>query len=155
MGKTLSLYRAFSRIPGGKALFSRVLTFRAPYFSTIHPLVLELRAGLCRVRIRDRRSVRNHLGTIHAGAMCTLSELTGGLAVDAAISGSMRWIPKKMTVEYLKKAKGSLVGTCALDPAILAPGDVGIGVEIKDASSDAVLKATILFYISRRPPVRQ
>ena len=150
MGKALSLFRAFSKLPGGKALFSRALTFRAPYFSTIHPQVLELQEGLCRVRIKDRRSIRNHLGTIHAGAMCTLSELTGGLAVDAAIPESLRWIPKKMTVAYLKKAKGPLVGTCRLDPEILIPGDVGIDVEINDAAADTVLKAAILFYISKR-----
>lgn len=150
MGKTLSLYRAFSRIPGGKALFSRVLTFRAPYFSTIRPQVLELQPGLCRVRLKDRRPVRNHLRTIHAGAMCTLSELAGGLAVEASIPEDLRWIPKKMTVEYLKKAKGPLVGACRLDPEVLVPGDVEIGVDIADAATDTVLRAVILFYLSKR-----
>ncbi len=90
------------------------------------------------------------MGTIHAGAMCTLSELAGGLAVEAAIPEDLRWIPKKMTVEYLKKAKGPLVGACRLDPEKLTPGDVGIDVEIDDAAADTVLRAAVLFYISKR-----
>jgi len=78
MSATLTLYERFTRFPLGSLLFSRVLAFRAPYFSTIHPHVTHLPSGYCRVEIQDRRSIRNHLGTVHAGALCTMSELTGG-----------------------------------------------------------------------------
>ena len=151
MSKTLSLYKGISKFPLGNHMFAKALTFRAPYFSTIHPLITDLNPGSCRVRIDDRRSIRNHLGTIHAGAMCTLSELTGGLAVEASIPSNLRWLPKEMTVNYTKKAKGSLTGFCSFDPNILVPGDIKIPVEIKDESGDTVVKATILFYISERP----
>jgi acyl-coenzyme A thioesterase PaaI-like protein len=114
-------------------------------------LVTDLSSGLCKVEIKDRRSIRNHLGTINAGAMCTLSELTGGLAVDASIPSNFRWLPKEMTVNYTKKAKGKLIGLCSFDPNILVPGDIKMPIEIKDESGDTVLKATILFYISERP----
>lgn len=135
-------------------MFSKVLAFRAPYFSTINPLIRDLHAGFCKVEIKDRRSIRNHLKTINAGAMCTVSELAGGLAVEASLPDGLRWIPKKMSVQYLKKAKGLLVATCTFDPAILLPGDVGVFIEIKDLSSDVVLLAKIHFYISRRARAR-
>jgi len=150
MNKTLNLYKKISKLPGGVHLFSKGLTFRAPYFSTIHPLIKDLREGFCMVEIKDRRSIRNHLGTINAGAMCTLSELTGGLAIDASIPNNLRWIPKEMTVQYIKKATGKLIGTCSFDPNILVPGDIRIPLEVKDLSGDTVLKTTILFYISNR-----
>jgi len=147
---TLSLYNKVSALPFGKYIFSKLLAFRAPYFSSINPRVKELRAGYCRVEINDRRAIRNHIGSINAGAMCTLSELTGGLALEASIPSTLRWIPKEMTVQYTKKATGSLTGICALDVDTLKAGDVRIPFEIKDASGDSVLKTEILFYISER-----
>lgn len=151
MNRTLSLYQRLIKIPLGKIIFSVGLTFRAPYFGSIRPLVAELHPGYCRVKIKDRRSVRNHIGSINAGAMCTLSELTGGLAVDAIIPSNLRWIPKEMSVEYVKKAKGTITGICEFNPDILVPGDVRLPLEIKDESGDTVLRAIILFLISERP----
>jgi acyl-coenzyme A thioesterase PaaI-like protein len=150
MSGTLTLYERFKRFPLGNILFSRALSFRAPYFSTIHPYVTDLRSGYCRVEIKDRRSIRNHLGSVHAGALCTLSELTGGLAVEATLPFSLRWIPKEMTVQYIKKAKGKLVGKCSIDPSVLVPGDVKVPLEIKDGTEDTVMNAVIVFYISER-----
>ena len=151
MNKTLNLYKQITKFPLGNYIFTKGLTFQAPYFSTIHPLVTDLSSGLCKVEIKERRSIRNHIGTINAGAMCTLSELTGGLAVEVSIPSNLRWLPKEMTVNYTKKAKGKLIGCCSFDPNMLAPGDIKIPIEIKDESEDTVLKATILFYISERP----
>ena len=82
--------------------------------------------------------------------MCTLSELVGGLAVDVSLPKSLRWIPKEMTVHYLKKAKGTLTALCSFEPGILIPGDIPIPLQIMDTSGENVLDATILFYISER-----
>lgn len=153
METTLNLYERFARFPFGSVLFSRALTIRAPYFSTIHPHITDLRRGYCRVEIKDRRAIHNHIGSIHAGALCTLSELTGGLAVDASIPSNLRWIPREMTVQYTKKAKGDLIGECSVDPDILFPGDVKVPLDIKDKMGDTVLKAVIVFYISERKHV--
>ena len=150
MSGTLSLYEQFTRFPLGTILFSRALGFRVPYASTIHPHVTDLRSGYCRIEIKDRRSIRNHLGSINAGALCTLGELTGGLAVEATIPLSLRFITKEMTVQFIKKAKGNLVGKCSVDPSVLVPGDVRVPVEIKDGTGDTVLNAVIVFYIGKR-----
>lgn len=150
MSRTLHLYERFSRYPLGNTLFSKALSYRAPYFSTIHPRVIDLRSGHCEVEIKDRRSIRNHLGSIHAGALCTLSELTGGLAVEATLPSNLRWIPKGMTVRYTRKAKGRLVGKCSIDPGTLIPGDINVPLEINDDAGETVLDAMIVFYISER-----
>ena len=152
MTSTLSLFQRFSRFPLGTLLFSKALTLRAPYFSTIHPHITQLRPGYSCVEIKDRRSIRNHMGTIHAGALCTLSELAGGLAVDASLPVGLRWIPREMTVQYVKKARGRLVCECSIDAGTLHPGDVRVPFEIKDSTGETVLKAAIVFYISERKP---
>ena len=95
MRGTLSLYQRLSKFPFGNTIFSWGVSLRAPYFASIHPLIIDLRPGYCRVRIRDRRSIRNHIGSIHAGAMCTLSELVGegwvrSADVDGLIEALMR-----------------------------------------------------------------
>ncbi len=150
MGTTLNLYNQFARFPLGSVLFSRALTFRAPFFSTIHPNITDLRPGFCRVQIRDRKSIRNHIGSINAGALCTMSELTGGLAVDATILPNLQWIPIEMTVQYTKKARGTLVGECSVDPKTLIPGNVEVPFEIKDQMGDTVLDVKITFNIRER-----
>jgi len=150
MSTTLSLYERFTGFPLGSILFSKALAFRAPYFSTIHPHVTRLSSGYSRVEIKDRRSIRNHLGTIHAGALCTLSELTGGLAVEATLPFNLRWIPKEMTVQYVKKARGKLVSECSVDTSVLVPGDVRVPLEVKDGTGDTVFNAAITFRISER-----
>ena len=150
MSRTLKIYNRMLKFPMGKLIFSKALAFQAPYFSTINPLITELRVGFCSAKIKDRRKVRNHIGSINAGALCTLSELVGGLAVEASIPSTLRWIPKEMTVQYAKMAKGKLTGTCSFDPNLLKPGDVKIPFEIQDNSGDTVLRVSILFYISSR-----
>lgn len=150
MAKTLEIYNKFKNIPGGKLLFTKALTFRVPYFSTIHPKIQSLQAGFCRVGIRNRRSIQNHLKSVNAGALCTLSELTGGLAVEASIPSNLRWIPKGMTVEYVKKAYGSLKSTCSFDPMILKPGDTELEVNVTNEKDEVVFRSAITFYISSR-----
>lgn len=150
MNSTLTLYEKYTKYPFGSLIISKALALRAPYFSTIHPHITHLRSGYCRAEIKDRRSIRNHLGTIHAGALCTLSELVGGLAVEASIPSNLRWIPKEMTVKYVKKARGLLVAECSVDQSTLVPGDISVPLMISDEKKETVLNAVIIFYISER-----
>ncbi|HLK35944.1 MAG TPA: DUF4442 domain-containing protein, partial [Polyangiaceae bacterium] len=88
MASNLSLYESLRRYPMGRLLFSRAVCVKAPYFGSIRPLVSELRPELCEVRMRKRRAVTNHIGTVHAIAMCNMAELAAGLMTDATIPGT-------------------------------------------------------------------
>jgi hypothetical protein len=77
--------------------------------------------------------------------------MTMGIMVDATISPQLRWIPRGMTVQYLKKARGRLSGSSWIDPDLLAPGNQTVPVEIRDISGDVVVRADIELSISRRP----
>ena len=72
------------------------------------PRITVLEPGRCEASIAHRRKVTNHIGTVHAIALCNLAEFAGGLMTDVSIPASMRWIPKGMTVEYLGKANGTM-----------------------------------------------
>jgi Domain of unknown function (DUF4442) len=78
MASTLELWHKVSALPAGKWTFTRMLCLKAPYFSSISPLFEELKPNSCKISIRKKRSVLNHIGTVHAIAMCNMAELAGG-----------------------------------------------------------------------------
>lgn len=148
MGVIFDNYRKITKYPFGHFIFNKGIGWTAPFFGKIKPNVIELEPARCVVEMKDRRGIRNHIGTVNAGALCSLAELTAGMAVDAAIPGHLRWLPKAMTVSYLEKGKGTLKGKCEFDPELLQKGDVVIPMEIINKSNHTVFKADITFYIS-------
>jgi acyl-coenzyme A thioesterase PaaI-like protein len=153
MSDVLALYRKFSRWPAGAWLFSRAVCFKAPYFATIAPRIERLEPGRCEATIRDRRAVHNHIGTVHAIALCNLAELCGGVMTDASLPPDMRWIPKGMTVAYLKKASGDLRGVATPEIPIVSAAqgyDLPVNVDVIDAAGDKVFNARILMWLSPR-----
>ncbi|MCX7556919.1 hotdog fold domain-containing protein [Xanthomonadaceae bacterium JHOS43] len=151
--RILALFVKLCRWPAGDRLFSRLACFKAPYFNTIRPRITVLEPGRCVATMRDRRAVRNHLGTVHAIAMCNLAELAGGLMTDATIPSSMRWIPKGMSVDYLKKAEGPLCATATPSGNVIASDtgyDLPVSVDIRDQSGESVFRASIRMWVSPR-----
>lgn len=152
--KVLELYRKFSRFPMGKWLFSRVVCLKAPYFASISPAFDSLAPGEARVRMRNRRKVRNHIGTVHAIAICNLCELAAGTMTDASMPEGMRWIPKSMSVEYLARAATDLSAVARI-PGPVAVGDpfeLPVTTEVTDTSGNIVVRAEIRMWISPRKP---
>ena len=150
--QALHLFQRYGASAPGRWLVSRLVCFRAPYFASIRPALDVLEPGRCVVRIRDRRRVHNHIGTVHAIALCNMAELAAGLATDATIPDAMRWIPKGMSVRYLKKATGPMTATARVpDIAAAASGsEAHVMVEVRDDTGEAVFDADITMWISPR-----
>ena len=149
----LASYRRISQWPAGRWLFSRLVCWKAPYFASIAPRIERLEPSRCDARIRQRRRIQNHIGTVHAIAMCNLAELVGGMMTDVSIPASMRWIPKGMTVQYLKKAKGTLRATATPDIAVVASEqgyELPVSVDVQDAAGEHVFHARIAMWVSPR-----
>lgn len=153
----LRLYRRMQRWPCGQWLFSRAVCLKAPYFASIGPRIIALEAGRCEGVIRHRRRVSNHLGTVHAIALCNLAELVAGLMTDASLPPSMRWIPRGMQVEYLKKATGTMHAVATPEaPLVQAAAGYALPVQVeaRDRHGDTVFRARIDMWVSPRPPRR-
>lgn len=144
MSQMLQMYQQV-----GPAQFSTMIGQVAPYFSSIAPQFVELRPGYAEVTFAKRREVLNHIGTVHAIALCNAAELVAGTMTDASIPSGCRWIPRGMTVEYLAKADGDIRAVAdggALDWSVL--GDVKVPV-MAYVGDKPVLRAEITMYVSR------
>ncbi|MEK1939124.1 MAG: hotdog fold domain-containing protein [Pseudomonas sp.] len=133
----------------GAAQFSGMIGQVAPYFASIFPQFVELRPGYAEVTVAKRREVLNHIGTVHAIALCNSAELVAGTMTDVSIPAGCRWIPKGMTVEYLAKADGdvrTVADGSAVDWTVL--GDVKVPV-MAYVGEKAVFRAEITMYVSK------
>ena len=151
MNRLLNLKDKLSKYPLGNRLLSYIISRTAPYFLTIRPLIISLKPGYAEVTIKKRRKVENHLRTVHAIAICNLCEYTAGICIEATIPNHLRWIPKEMNIQDLKKAKSDLVGKCNLD--ISDWDDLNEAfciVEVYDLNNVLVSKATITMKVSKK-----
>jgi acyl-coenzyme A thioesterase PaaI-like protein len=151
MNKLMSVYTKCAKLPAGKRLFSAMVCMKAPYFKTIRPLFRELKPGYCEITMKNRRSVQNHIKSVHAIAMCNISELTAGSMLEATLPRTMRWIPKSMHVDYLKMAKTDLTAVCEISTKGLeTPQELPMTVHVTDTNGVEVFRAVIMMYISAR-----
>lgn len=147
----LKLWKKFGKSSFGRFLVSKVVCFMAPYFSSIKPRFTEIKPGRVALTMKKRRRVHNHIKTVHAIAMCNAAELAAGTCLDVSLTGSMRWIPVGMTVQYLKMAKTDLKVVCQIDDFNWSePQDVVMPVGVFDAHGEEVFHADITMRISHK-----
>ncbi len=104
------------------------------------------------VTIKNRKSVQNHLGSVNAGALCTLAELVGGSTLEVSLPSHLRWIPRSMSVEYLGMGKTDLTGTCNLTSIKWQDSmELPVTVEVCNTCGEKVFKAKINMFISLKP----
>jgi acyl-coenzyme A thioesterase PaaI-like protein len=148
----LSIRRLWDRLaplPGGKRAFSVALGRLAPYSGSIAPRVEELRPGYARVRMRDRRAVRNHLRSVHAIALMNLAELSSGLALTYSLPPDARAILTGLSIEFLKKARGTLTAEASLNPPRASERqEYAFESTIRDAGGDVVARAIARWLVS-------
>jgi acyl-coenzyme A thioesterase PaaI-like protein len=106
------------------------------------------------IEIAHRRRVQNHIGTVHAIALCNAAEMAAGLCTEASLPPSMRWIPKSMDVKYLAKARGTMraVALPGVPPIHSDSGyELPMSVSITDPQGVEVAHADIRMWATPRP----
>jgi acyl-coenzyme A thioesterase PaaI-like protein len=148
-----TLWSALRPVPGGRAAFGGLFRLMVPYSATICPEFLDLEPGFARVRMRDRRAVRNHLESVHAIALMNLAELTSGMALMNGLPDDARAIITHLSMEYLKKARGTLTAQCSCDvPSSNEKAEKHIEAEIRDGAGDIVARGRARWLIGPLQP---
>ena len=138
-------------LPGGAHLFSVLLGRMVPYTGTIHPRVEELRDGYARVSMKDRRRLRNHLHSLHAVAVMNLAEVTSGLALNYGLPSDARAILTGLSIEYLKKARGTLTAEASLPiPETSQRREYEFETVVRDREGDEVARARARWLVGPR-----
>jgi acyl-coenzyme A thioesterase PaaI-like protein len=146
------IYRRLEKVPLGKTLFSGLYQLAAPYFLTIPATVESVEPGRATARMAHAPWVRNHLGTVHAIALCNLAELTMGAAAEASVPSTHRWVPTGMQVQYKAMARGTMHATATLElPEPLAEKQtVSVQIPVTDKAGAEVFNATIDIYVTAK-----
>ena len=152
--RLLALWRRLAPLPGGRRVFGWLIRWGIPYSGSIGARVRLLEPGHCIVLLRDRRAVRNHLRSIHAVALTNVGELASGLAMTTALPTGTRAIVTKLSTEYLKKARGTIVAECRVTevPRPRVPMDVTVNAILTDAAGDVVAKVQAEWRVAPAEP---
>ena len=135
----LQVWNVLKAVPGGGMMMGRLIGRMAPYTGTIRPEIEQLESGYAKIRMRDRKKIRNHLRSVHAIALMNLGEATTGVAMMVSLPDGMRGIPIRLTMDYVKKARGTITGECTCEvPSFSEPRQLEVTGVLKDKSGDIV-----------------
>lgn len=147
----INLYERCLKLPFGRKVFSAMFARKAPYFKTIKPLITELKPNFCQLTFKKRKAVQNHIGTVHAIAVCNGMEMAMGALAEASIPKHLRWLPKGMNVQYLAKTDSDVTIEATSSEFTWQPGDQPISVEAKRSDGTVVAAGHITIYVSEKP----
>lgn len=146
-----SAYNVLKNKPFGLAIMSRIIGWKIPYTGSIAAKIEVLEPGFARISMKDRRRIRNHLNSIHAIALMNLGEFSTGLSVHYDLSQDCRAILTKLSMEYLKKARGKLIAEARCEKFDqIDKKEITVKAHIYDASKTIVAVATATWLISRK-----
>jgi acyl-coenzyme A thioesterase PaaI-like protein len=150
--RLLSAWRRLSPLPGGRWLFTQLVKWMIPYTGSVSPRVEVLEPGYARISITQRRKLEQHLGSIHAIALMNLAEFASGAAMTTALPPGFRGIVTKISIEYFKKARGTVTAESRpVLPDLSVDGEFDFTSEIKDQKGDVVARATVRWRLGPTP----
>ena len=154
MAGILDLWTRTSALPQGRRIFSTAFARRAPYFASVRPLFIDIRPNYAELSIKKRRSVQNHIGTLHAIALCNGLEAAMGALAEASIPSDKRWIPKGMDISYTAKADSDVRCIAETDPEHWEGDDPDLPVRVRGVRRDGtvVIEGVIKLWVTPKPP---
>jgi len=153
MSSVLTMWQKANAVPVlGARAFSILFAQKAPYFATVRPRFTVLEPNRAELVVRSRRGVHNHLGTVHAIALCNGLEAAMGALAEASVPADRRWIPKGMEVSYTAKATGDVTCIAETDPAQWSGTDPDLPVRVRGELADGtvVIEGVIRLWVTPR-----
>jgi acyl-coenzyme A thioesterase PaaI-like protein len=150
--RLLRLWGQLRPLPGGQWLFSRIFGLLVPYSGSIGPRIRVLEPGHAEIDFPDRRSNRQHLGSVHAIALINAAEQASGLAMLAGLPDGVRGIVTAISMQYLKKARGTIRAVSHVTVPVVTEGmECDVTADCLDRSGVVVARATVRWRLGRVP----
>src|SRR5690242_5368278 len=153
MPNLADLHKKTNAIPVvGSRIFDIAFSQKAPYFASIKPRFTIVEPNHAEVVIPKRRAVHNHIGTVHAIALCNGLEAAMGALAEVTIPSDKRWIPKGMTVSYTAKATSDITCIAETDAGQWTGEDPDLPVRVRGVRDDGevVIEGTINLWVTPR-----
>ncbi len=90
---------------------------------------------------KNRRKVRNHIGSVHAATMALLAESATGFIVGINLPGDKLPLIKTMNLNYVKRCSGDITVEASLTEEQIAlmqntpKGEVNVQVKVTDSNN--------------------
>lgn len=130
---------------------NRAIHHAIPFTGTAGLRFDELDPELVRVRLPNRRRVRNHIRGVHAAAAALLAETASGLIVGLHLPDDRLPLLKTMAFRYTRRARGSLTADATLtreqiaDIGTLERGEVKVAVNVWDEDNEKPLECVLVW----------
>ena len=140
MSQVQKLWNTTAAIPViGQRVFSAAFSQKAPYFATIRPRFTVVEPNRVELVIPKRRRVHNHIGTVHAIALCNGLEAAMGALAEVTIPTGKRWIPKGMDISYTAKATSDITCIAETDAEQWTADNPDLHVRVRGEREDGVV----------------
>jgi acyl-coenzyme A thioesterase PaaI-like protein len=147
-----STWSSLKSLPGGRWLFGLVLRFMNPYSGAVGARVDTLEPGYAKLVLKQRRGVENHLNSVHAIALANIAEMASGLAMLTGLPDTVRGIPTKISIEYLKKARGVLTAQARVAvPDVKGDMDYIVTSVVTNEAGEEVARAQVTWKLGPAP----
>jgi len=147
----IKIFDKFCKYPLGRKLFSSYAARKAPYFSSVSPLIKTMEPNYCQIFIKKTKKVQNHIGTMHVIAIANGLEMAMGFMAESSIPKHLRWIPKSMNLEYPNKGVTDILCTAKIKASDWKPGDLVVPVIATDTNNTPVVTGQINLWITEKP----
>ena len=121
-------FRRLNAFPMGSRALDRVLWRVVPFNKMLRPHLVSATREEVRVELKLRKSLHNHLDSMHAAALVSVGEYAQALLIVANAEGlGAEVILARLTVDYLAKARGDVVSTARMTDAARRAVKEGLG----------------------------
>jgi len=120
MSRIQNLIRKSEHSWFSRMLLNTAAAYAIPFNRPHHFNIVEIRPGFAKIKLPNHRINRNHVNSIHACGLATLSEFTAGLAMLGRISEKdYRIILKRLNMEYHYQAKSHVFASQEVSEAFV------------------------------------
>lgn len=147
------IFAKIDRLPTSVRGWARqkAIRFSIPFTGTAGIEVVELEPDIVRLRLANRRRVRNHIKGMHAAAMALLAETASGLAVGMHLPDDKLQLLKTMAFRYTRRASGGITAEARVtaaqirDMKDLDKGEAKVEVQLWDDENEKPVECVLVW----------